>query len=334
MTPTQIETVLSRAAEILTENLRSCDLYRGPDQFQRGVLEMLKVAARGRGVTVEPTYHPHAFPDIRVNGYGIEVKYSKRDTWNALGNSVFERMRDPSVDEIYVMFGKVGGEPEVCWRRYEDGVRHVRVSNAPRFVVDMESEEPPLFEHFGISYKYFSSLSEDCKMAYVRGYWSDRLRQGEHLWWLEPSHTVPFTVRLYMHLSHGERRKFRAEAALLCPQVCRPPRTGPRYDDAAMDLLTHHQVLCPQARDLFGAGSVALLDNERRGRNYVLRAMLDVEGLIIEAAQRLDDSLFVEYWGESCVPDRRVARWLELADYFARGASWQPSAELFKSVRG
>lgn len=98
MTPTQFEAVLDRAAEILTENLRSSPLYHGPEPFQQGVLDMLRVAAKGCGVTVEPTYHPHAFPDIRVNGFGVEVKYSKRDTWNAVGNSVFESMRDPTVD--------------------------------------------------------------------------------------------------------------------------------------------------------------------------------------------------------------------------------------------
>ena len=66
-------------------------------------------------MTIEPTYHGHAFPDIRVNGYGVEVKYSARDTWNAVGNSVFESMRDPAVKDIYVVFGKVGGQPEARW---------------------------------------------------------------------------------------------------------------------------------------------------------------------------------------------------------------------------
>ena len=54
---------------------------------------------------------------------------------------------------------------------------------------------------------------------------------------------------------------------------------------------------------------------------------------MIDAAERLDDALFVEYWGESCAPDKRIARWLELADRYAECAGWRPSTELFKSDR-
>lgn len=331
MTPTQFEAVLDRAAEILTENLRSSPLYHGPEQFQQGVLDMLKVAAKGCGVTVEPTYHPHAFPDIRVNGFGVEVKYSKRDTWNAVGNSVFESMRDPTVKAVYVMFGKVGGIPEVRWGKYEDCVMHVRVSNAPRFVVDMEREERPLFERFQIDYDTFARLPDEGKMEHVRDYWRNRLPQGEHLWWLEPSHTLPINVRLYMGLPQEDKRIYRAEAALLCPQICKGSRARRKYVDAAMYLLTYHGVLCPQARDLFSAGSVALRTDETRGGNYLLRALQDIESLMIDAAQRLDDALFVEYWGESCPPYKRIGRWLALADRYAKGAGWKPSTVLFKS---
>ena len=156
MTATEFEALLARAAQFLTTNLRTSSLYHGPEAFEQGVLAALQNAAADLDVTVEPTCHRHAFPDIRVNGFGVEVKYSKRDTWNSVGNSVFESMRDPAVAAVYVMFGKVGGEPEARWGRYEDCVTHVRVSNAPRFVVDMESDEQPLFERFDIAYDDFA----------------------------------------------------------------------------------------------------------------------------------------------------------------------------------
>ena len=40
-----------------------------------------------------------------------------------------------------------------------------------------------------------------------------------------------------------------------------------------------------------------------------------------------DDALFVEYWGESVPPDKRIAHWLEKADMCAR--DWKPSECLF-----
>ena len=330
MTPVEFEALLARAAQFLTVNLRSSTLYHGPAPFEQGVLAALQNAAADLAVTVEPTYHRHAFPDIRVNGFGVEVKYSKHDTWNAVGNSVFESMRDPAVGPIYVVFGKVGGEPEVRWGRYEDCVTHVRVSNAPRFVVDMAGRDPALFERFDISYGDFAQLDDEGKMAHIREYWRKRLPPGERTWWLEPSHTLPINVRLYMHLTQEEKRVCRAEAALLCPQICKGSRARRKYEDAAIYLLTYHGVFCPQARDLFSAGSVALRADGTRGGNYLLRALRDIEGLMVDAARYLDDALFVEYWGERCRPSERIERWKVLADGYAPGTGWRPSAELFQ----
>ena len=184
-----------------------------------------------------------------------------------------------------------------------------------------------LFERFSIRYDDFAALDDDGKMAHVRDYWRDRLPPGEHLWWLEPTHTLPVNVRLYMHLSQGEKRKLRAEAALLCPQICKGSRARRKYEDAAVYLLTYHGVFCPQARDLFSAGSVALRADETRGGNYIQRALLDIEHLMVDAAERLDDALFEEYWGVGCDPDLRIERWLRQADRYASG--WTPSEHLF-----
>ena len=288
---------------------------------------MLKIAAKGLGVKVDRSFHPHAFPDITVNGFGVEVKYSKRDTWNAIGNSVFEGMRDPSVSKIYVLFGKIGGEPEVRWKRYEDCITHVRVSNAPRFVVNFEDKRAPLFDQFEIGYAAFSALPDDSKMQHVRDYWRGRLQPGEHLWWLEPSHSLPIRVRLYMKLPQAEKRKLRAEAAILCPQICGGSRVRGKYNDAAVFLLTYHGVLCPQTRDLFSAGSVALRTDNTRGGNYILRALKDIEDLMEDAASRMEDALFVEYWGQGCDPAHRIETWLQMADQHAK--DWRPSDYLF-----
>jgi hypothetical protein len=134
-------------------------------------------------------------------------------------------------------------------------------------------------------------------------------------------------VRLYMGLDQTEKRKLRAEAALLCPQVVKPSRTKKKYDDAALYLITYHGVLCSQARDLFSAGSVALRADQTRGGNYLLRSLRDIEGEMREAADRLEDALFVEYWGATVEKTDRIKEWLVRADGYAEG--WKPSRELF-----
>ena len=332
MTPDEFERVLTRACEILTENLRSSDIYHNQDVFQQHSLDTLKVAAKGLHLRVEPSFHPHAFPDIRANGFGVEVKYTKQDAWLAVGNSIFEGMRDQSVDTIYVLYGKVGGVPEARWGRYEDCITHVRVSHAPRFVVDMGDSSSRLFDLLPVTYDEFADLSREEKMAHIREYSRGWLAQGEHLWWLEEGHTLPLEVRLYVHLPQEKKRMIRAEAALLCPQVCGGDRVRGKYLDAALYVLTYHGVLCHQARDLFTAGSVAGArgDGVNPEGPYIAHALADMEHLMRDAVQRLPDSLFVEYWGESCLPMARIPRWLELADGYAATSDWLPSARLFR----
>lgn len=328
MTPTQFERILDRAAAILTDNLRSGSIYSTPENFEQHALNMLKVAANESVANVEPTFHARAFPDIKVNGFGVEVKFTNRDTWQAVGNSVFEGMRDNDVDLVYVIFGKAGGVPEARWKRYSECVDHVRVSNSPRFVINMQSESS-LFDEFGLPYQDFAALSREEKMRYVRDYSRVQMKEGDRLWWIDDeSHSLPLNVRLYINLSSEEKLRLRAEAAILCPQICSGRRARGKYNAAAMYILTHHGVLCTQMRDLFTAGSVAMRRNDARGGHYTQRALHDIQDLMRDAAARLDDALFVEYWGASCPPERRIAEWLRRADEYA-GDYWTPSDSLF-----
>ena len=329
MTPEDFERVLDRACDILTENVRTNADYHSPDAFERHALDMLKIAAHDCDLKVQPSFHKHAFPDIRANGYGVEVKYTKQDTWQAVGNSIFEGMRDPDVDAVYILFGKIGGLPEVRWARYEECVTHVRVSNSPRFVVELETDRTSLFEHMAIGYDDFAKLDDEDKMRHVREYSRQRLQKGERLWWLEPSHSVPVNVRPYMSLPKPTQRRLRAEAAILCPRVCASGADRGKYIDVALYLLMHHGVVAPQTRDLFTAGSVALRADGRRGDKYILRSLLDIEDLMRDAAKRLDDALIEEYWGKECAPRGRIAEWLRMADAVAK--DWKPSEHLFLS---
>jgi hypothetical protein len=157
------------------------------------------------------------------------------------------------------------------------------------------------------------------------------LKKGERLWWLEdtdePTHALPIQARLYTKLPMAEKTQLRAEAVLLCPSVVKSGRSRDKYDDVVLYLLTYRGVLCHQARDLFSAGSVANPDNDDRGGVYIARALKLIESDIADAANRLDDALFIEYWGESVPNAERIERWLQKADSYAR--DWVPSSSLF-----
>jgi hypothetical protein len=333
MTSSEFETLLTAVADRLTQDVQRAKTYHAPREFEGRARAHLQDLGRRHSIKVDLSPHAQLFPDIAIGKFGVEVKVVNADSWRTVANSIFEGTRDPNVEHIYVLYGKLGGAPLVRWGKYENCVMHVRTSHVPRFEVDLDAKIS-LFSKFGIAYKDFCDLEAEQKMHFVRKYARARLKPGDRLWWLEEKpeeaqeHSLPLEVRLYMGLSQEEKRRLRAEAALLCPQVVKPSRSKKKYDDAAMYLITYHGVLCSQARDLFSAGSVAHRENRTRGGNYVMLALRDIEGEMREAAKRLEDALLVEYWGKSVRPADRIKEWLKMADKLAK--DWIPSRELFR----
>jgi len=323
---TEFEAIVAETVSQLNQMIRVHGRFATSKQFEDGVRSVL--SSMELVVNYEP--HPHVFPDISLDEFGIEVKFTTKDTWRSVANSVFEGTRDPSVEQVYLIFGKMGGEPEVRWGKYDDCVIHVRTTHVPRFEVDITAEKS-LFEKMNTTYEVFSKASDEQKMSYVRAYARRRLKPGERLWWLEEKeeqeHSLPLQVRIYMNLDQEEKRRLRAEAAILCPQIVKPSGARDKYSDAVSYMLTYRGVLCPQARDLFSAGSVALRANKIRGGNYLKRALADIENEMRIAAETLEDALFEEYWGRVVNNTERISVWLEIADGYARG--WIPSEELF-----
>lgn len=299
--------------------------FDSAEQFEQTVAAELRVACDVRETgAVEHTFHPSAFPDILVNGFGVEVKYTQRKTWHGTGNSIFEGMRDENTKYIYLVFCRAD-LPEIRWRKYEDCIKGIRISHSPRYMIDMEINES-FFDDLEIPYSEFIAYDISEKMVHVREHVKARISEHEKLWWIdeEGNHTLPMQVRLFRLLPREQKITLRAEAALMCPQIFKGSRQKGKYDQAALYLLTQHGVYAPQIRDLFTAGSVA---GSERGGNYLLRSLKHIEREIVAASKRLDDALFVEYWGFSCPVEQRIPQWLKLADHLAVG--FVPSQEFF-----
>ena len=328
----EFEKILTEAAERLQAAIKADRAHRKPDAFESLARKVLAELTENESIAVKQDPHPHAFPDIAINGYGVEIKSVTQDSWRSTANSIMETMRESSAREIYLLFGKMGGEPEVRWRKYEDCVHHVRISHAPRFCVEMNGEEKSLFSKIGISYADFAVKSPEEKMAHVRDYARGMLKKGERLWWLEDiNHALEMRVRRFSHLSADEKITVRAETAALCPEIVAPSRTKRKYDAAFHYLLSHHSVLA--ARDMFTAGSVGMVGGHE-GDEYIKRQFAAIEERMLEAFGYLSAALFREYWGRE-VPDGRKKRlnaWLKIADEKAQG-KWKPSKELFANVK-
>lgn len=316
----------------------SVTLFKTSAQFEDRVREVLdKLTISDVTFKIDYNPHPQAFPDIAMGEYGVEVKFTLQDTWRCIANSVLETQRIDDVKHIYIVYGKMGGVPEVRWSEWEESVIHVRTSHVPRFEIEIPNkahQRDSLFQQMGVKYDDFRKLQMQEKMKYIRAY-ARKIHPDGRLWWVEDKeageqHTTPVEARLYTNLTMEEKKRLRAEAALLCPSIVKSGRSRNKYDDMVLYLLTYHGVLCHQARDLFSAGSVANPKNDDNGGLYIERALKLIESEMIEAAKRMDDALFVEYWGESVPPVDRIRRWLEKADKMATG--WTPSKSLFLNI--
>jgi hypothetical protein len=329
---TDFEGLLSELCNRLTLECTKDNPFTASKVFENRVRQITHALLDRFKIPVDFSPHPYGFPDIVLGKFGIEVKFTTNDTWRSVANSVFESFRIRDVKHIYVVFGKMGGSPEVRWGRYEECVMHVRTSHVPRFEVDIDAKES-LFKKFGITYDGFSALPEEERMKYVRDYARARLKPGERLWWLEETpdegHSLPMQVKLFANLSNDQKLKMRAEASLLCPQIVGSGRNRTKYIDPIMFLLTYHGVLA--TRDAFSAGSAA---GPERGGIYVQRALQRIQPQMVHAAEYLEKSLFKEYWGRIVPPERRIREWLRMADTYAKLANrpWKPSSVLFLDV--
>lgn len=332
LTYNDFEDFLKNITELL-EKEAQVQPFKNSAEFEKRIRELINAGGGYKGVLVDINPHPHIFPDLPLGENGIEVKFTEKDTWRIVANSVFESTRAEGVRNIYVIFGKMGGAvPEVKWARYDDCVMHVRTSHVPRFELEIGARES-LFSKFGISYPDFQELDLHKKMEFIRTYARGRLKKGERLWWLEfpteSEHSLPIQARLYTSLSQEEKRQLRAEAALLCPEIVKGSRANNKYDDVVLYALTYRGVLCHQARDLFTAGSVA---GKERGGIYIQKSLIDIQDEMLDAAKNLEDALFEEYWGFPCPPHERIRKWLEKADTLS--PDWKPSEHLFQCRPG
>jgi len=311
MTPEEFEARLCQTVQAMNRQAKAgMPGYSNSDEFEKTVLAQLRIHCADRA-QADPSFHDRAFPDIVVNGYGVEVKFTSQPTWHGTGNSIFEGMRDETANHVYLIYFRLD-IPEARWSRYENCIKGVRISHSPRYMIDMDGGGK-FFRKLNMTLTEFKNMDMKNKMILVKNNVEKRLKKGERLWWFgnEHDHTIPVNIILYRNLKRTKQSALRAEAALMCPEIFKGSRQRSKYDGIAIYLLTQHGVLASNVRDMFSAGSVA---GPERGGDYVLRSIENNMKEIRQAAARLDDTLFVEYWGKSCLPENRMTRWFELID--------------------
>ncbi len=262
----------------------------------------------------------HSFPDIMAGKYyGVEVKSTKENKWTSVGSSIVESTRDQYVEDIYMMFGKLGGDiPEFKFRPYQDCLSNIAVTHSPRYMIDMEikeKSEETIFEKIHMSYSDFHKTND--KIEVVRDYYINHAREeGKHEmpWWVGKktidaidNGEVP-TIRLFNLLNVCEKADLKAQMTILFPQVL----LG-EYDEAALWLCTHRYFLCMNVRDFFSAGGqYDMLNGQKLQIPYpaVIKKLMDVMPYIKRNLSSNKDLEYLEFNAALYYSKDKLKTWL------------------------
>lgn len=201
------------------------------------------------------------FPDIIANTYyGVEVKSTKANHWTSTGSSIMESTRDINVEDIFLLFGKMGGEcPQFRCRPYEDVLYDIAVTHSPRYLIDMGlAKDETIFAKMGTTYDTFRK--SDDSIDKVRAYYRQKAIKAHKLempWWITSDNVdtgKSFNIQLWNTLGSDEKRRLQAMCMILFPEALNPGRDSSKYNQTSLWLCSYNQVVMPNIRDLYSAG--------------------------------------------------------------------------------
>lgn len=201
------------------------------------------------------------FPDIVANQYyGIEVKTTRENHWTSTGSSIVESTRIENVDDIYMLFGKLGGSvPQFKCRPYQDVLYDIAVTHSPRYLINMElGDNDTIFSKMGTTYDEFRTSPDS--ISIVRHYYREKAKAQNRLempWWItsenvETAHS--FNIKLWNSLDIAEKRSLQTKCMILFPEALNPARSKSKYNNTTLWLCSYNQVINPNIRDLYSAG--------------------------------------------------------------------------------
>ena len=234
------------------------------------------------------------FPDIVAEDYyGIEVKSTTSDSWTSIGSSILETTRVQSVDDIYMLFGKLGGDvPEFKCRPYQDVLSEISITHSPRYLINMDlNQSETIFSKMGTTYDEFRQLEDPISCA--RKYYREKAIQANVLempWWLtsanvEEAHS--FNIKLWNSLNQEHKKDLQAKCMILFPEALNPARNMAKYNNTTLWLCSYNQVVHPNIRDMYSAGGKITHADGVKLRTPVAQ----VFNIIVEHSERIKGML-------------------------------------------
>ena len=264
-----------------TENILNEEAQSAPDVYKRLTSSTLESCAveKIRQACANSPFNANEvklisgqkFPDIVADRYyGIEVKSTKENHWTSTGSSIVETTRMENVDDIDMLFGKLGGNvPQFKCRPYQDVLYDIAVTHSPRYLINMEIEsKDTIFSKMGTTYDEFR-VSPD-SISKVRKYYRElavQKKRHEMPWWItsenvESAHSI--NIKLWNSLELLEKRELQTKCMILFPEALNPARSMTKYNNTTLWLCSYNQVVNPNIRDIYSAGGKITHVNGKR----------------------------------------------------------------------
>lgn len=266
------------------------------------VLEALDLCARGTAFDgTLSLVSGQRFPDIVANKlFGVEVKSTKEDQWKVIGGSVAEGTRVETVENIFLMFGKLHDPIGFRTRRYQDCLYDIAVTHSPRYKIDMELPKgQTIFDKIGLDYDVLRK--EDNPLDYVVSYYSSTLKPGERLWWVSgrdvEDKAVSPKIMIWDSVSYEHRKNLIAQSIVFFPEIF--GKSQDKFSKVALWLTSEYCIVSPNLRDNFTAGgkvdiSVSNVVYERLPQLF--KKVVDNVSYIKNLLQNTDEFLLKRYW--------------------------------------
>lgn len=250
------------------------------------------------------------FPDIVIKEHriGLEVKKVTSNTWKTIGNSVEEGTRVSDLEQVYLLFAKLGGKIAFKWRRYEECLSRAVVTHSPRYEIDMELPEGgTLFAEMGTTYEELCQAEHPAEE--IMKHYRSKLKPGETTWWLGHNDV---RIHLWKSLNKEEKHELTVKGFCLFPEIVGNDQE--KYSRIALWLLKNG-VASHNLRDIYTSrgkeNNPFYSDPEKVPRIiFQLHIMLPD---IAEALGGIDASELCEAWDITTAPDAeaRKREWID-----------------------
>lgn len=324
-----------------TESILNSDAHENPTKYKSltsstlepCALEKIKLACASSPFDADEVIlvSGQKFPDIVAEKYyGIEVKSTKEDHWTSTGSSIVETTRIENVDDIFMLFGKLGGDiPQFKCRPYQDVLYDIAVTHSPRYLINMElNKNDTIFSKMGTTYDEFRTSPDS--IAKVREHYRKKAKEQnrqEMPWWitsenLETTHS--FNIRLWNSLDSDEKRKLQIKCMILFPEALNPARDQTKYYNTTLWLCSYKQVVIPNIRDLYSAGGKITQANGERLKqpaaqvfNIIVKYADDIKATLSHPSKEMK-MLISDYNPALLKKDDMYEAWLDICCEFAK----------------